>query len=220
MKPLMIRLLTFFGILVCFFASAQTCEHWGDDCNGAIFNGCMLRDIKLCVVDTPFESFTTTKKLMATLPVQEGLGRGEHRERVAAEQRNVIITSAYLFMVSREEDNDYHLILGDKRNYRKGNLFSAEVAGLPLDETHPFYHLLRELREKFEEEIGGPSSCGKPPKPYGKNLTLHPIKITIRGSLLFDSQHQHGGSGYTDGAVSLKTPTGWEIHPVTGFVLL
>lgn len=217
-------LLLLFSVAYSSSLSAQGCDRWGDECNGDIFNGCALRNIKTSYVNDTYEAFANTKKLLKDLSdgtdVQAlGLSTAEDRERIPEENRNVVIGIAYLFMISKEEDNDFHLILGDKRNYKTAKLFSAEISGIPEDENHPFYDDLKDVRDKFKAALEHPESCSVL-KKFSETLTLNPIKLTIKGPLLFDSQHKNGGSGYSKDDIVVKTKTGWEIHPVSDFELL
>jgi hypothetical protein len=200
--------------------TSTSCAKWGSVCGGDIFSGCMMRDIKLSYVTGTYQRYKNPRTLLRSLTRNSNealkqLPRDEHRTRVAEENRNVIIEEGYLYYVSREEDNDYHLILGDKKNYKTSSLFSAEISGLPEDENAPGYHHLADVREKFLNQIGAPPRCSNT-KKYSIDLTANPIKLTIKGSLLFDVQHKEGGSGYGD----VKTKTAWEIHPVKDFDLI
>lgn len=198
--------------------NSSKCEKWGRECDGDIFNGCILREIKLKYVKAAYETFNTTKDLLASLTKGSTMLNGplaQHRSRSSEESRNVIVKEAYLYMISKELDNDYHLILGDKPDYREANLFSAEISGLPESITYEDYEALKRVRDKFKKDFSTPQNCN-PTKKYTTDLTANPIKITIRGSILFDNQHKHGGSGYKD----VKTKTAWEIHPVLDFDLL
>lgn len=198
--------------------ASSKCVKWGNECEGDIFNGCILREIKLDYVDAEYEAFNTTKDLLASLTKGSAMLDGplaQHRSRSSEESRNVIIKEAYMYMISKELDNDYHLILGDKPDYREANLFSAEISGLPESITYEDYKALKRVRDKFKREFSTPQNCN-PTKKYTTDLTANPIKLTIKGSILFDNQHKHGGSGYKD----VKTKTAWEIHPVLDFDLL
>ncbi len=200
--------------------SSTSCAKWGSVCEGDIFSGCMMRDIKLSYVTGTYQRYKNPRTLLRSLTrngneALKDLPRDEHRTRVAEENRNVIIEEAYLYYVSREEDNDYHLILGEKKNYKTSALFSAEISALPEEESAPGYHHLADVREKFLNQIGAPPKCSNT-KKFSIDLTANPIRLTIKGSLLFDVQHKEGGSGYGD----VKTKTAWEIHPVKDFDLI
>ena len=137
------------------------------------------------------------------------IGVGNSTPRTEDEDYNVFVSKAYVFFISEETDQDYHLIIGDlDENGEKINLMTAEISGLPKGEMNtPAYLLLertrRQLYEKFPNFFETNRKTFKPTSNFPE--------IAIRGSLFFDNHHTAGQVG--SGAV--KPNTTWEIHPVT-----
>src|SRR5207247_11361870 len=72
-----------------------------------------------------------------------------HVSRIAEEKRNVTV-NAWLYWVSRQSDDDYHLILGDTSELSSKTVFmNAEISGLPPDKPtgQPFVRLRDDLRK-------------------------------------------------------------------------
>lgn len=157
------------------------------------------------------KQYATVGDVLKTLPsdsYMRRLGVGDSSPRTDDEQINVFIKTAYVFFISKEEDGDIHLIIGDlDKNGEKINLMTAEVSGLPQNKNTQAYFLLERTRRQFYEEF--------PEFFEGNRKTFKPRtqfpEIAIRGSLFFDTHHSVGqiGSG------SAKPETVWEIHPVT-----
>ena len=88
---------------------------------------------------------------------------------------------------------------------------SAEVSGLPKSSA-PSFTELSNARSQFSQVIlQGKNYCSG----FTKKLFKNPIKVTITGSVFYDTHHASGGSG--TGNYKSKTP--WEIHPVTSISL-
>jgi len=126
--------------------------------------------------------------------------------RVIEEERNIKIKEAYIFAITRKDDNDFHIILGSDQDYRKAVFFTIEVSGLP-EPSKEAYATLNTVRTKVKTQFG--NVCGKP-----LLLIDNPVKVSIAGSLFFDIDTKPGNSGVK----KLKTTTAWEIHPVTEIV--
>jgi len=128
--------------------------------------------------------------------------------RVKEEKVNVTIEEAYIYGIYREDDNDFHMIIGNGKTGAAMKLFNAEISGLPGDVTD---NLLAGVRKKITDRFGDIACSSGAFKPVG---TLIPIKIT--GSLFFDVDHPAGKVGFG----VYKPKTAWEIHPVTAIEFL
>jgi hypothetical protein len=127
--------------------------------------------------------------------------------RVAEEDRNVYIKNAYLFSVKEEEDQDFHIIIGDlSATGEPINLMNVEIAGLPEDVNSKDFKILKKVRAQF---------YAKYPMFFDSNrktLTCDPpIPLSLRGSLFFDTQHSAGHIG----SKGFKPLSVWEIHPIS-----
>ena len=127
-------------------------------------------------------------------------------QRVSEETVNVTIDKVYIYGIYKEDDNDFHMIIGNGYTGAKMKLFNAEVSGLPDDNDG-----LLGVRSKIIEQFGDIPCKSGAFKPVG---TL--IPITITGSLFFDVDHKAGVVGFG----IYKPTTAWEIHPVTNIVFL
>jgi hypothetical protein len=156
-----------------------------------------------------FSSIVTLYNSLPADDLMDTFNIGNKTPRVKPEQKNITLKKVYIYLITREEDNDYHMIIGDKPNYQDATVrFNAEISGLPknfpaLEET------LRKVRMKIAENIGK-----IPKKASNNNGTSIPVKIS--GSLFYDAHHRgsFGGQG------NIKSTTVWEIHPVTSIIFL
>ena len=76
---------------------------------------------KLSIVDAAFEAFDDLQDLITSVPDEEAMtaheppiGVASTSNRVVEERRNVRVR-AFLYAASREDDNDFHLIVGEPR---------------------------------------------------------------------------------------------------------
>jgi hypothetical protein len=122
--------------------------------------------------------------------------------RVTQEKRNVIITTAFIYAVSREDDNDFHVIIGDSLPYNVANSITVEISGLP-NPANNATDSIQNTRNVFESFFGEKCSGAY-------TVFSPPIKISVSGSLFFDIDHAAGivGTGI------YKPQSCWEIHPV------
>lgn len=134
--------------------------------------------------------------------------RSAESPRVAEEDHNVTINTAYIYGIYREDDNDFHMIIGNGETGSGMVLFNAEISGLPGDANDK---LLIAVRNKIIGRFGDIACRSGAFKPVD---TLIPIKIT--GSIFFDVDHKAGVVGFG----KYKPKTAWEIHPVTGISFL
>lgn len=124
--------------------------------------------------------------------------------RVKEELFNVSIDTAYIYGIYREDDNDFHMIIGNGKTGAGMHLLNAEVSGLPGDTNDD---LLIAVRNKIITRFGDIACKDGAYKPID---SLIPIRIS--GSLFFDIDHKAGVVGFG----VYKPHTAWEIHPVTG----
>ena len=167
------------------------------------------------------EEFATVAALIATLPSDEvmkdtsGIKR-DTMTRVAAEERNVRVTG-YIYAFKKEDDNDYHVILGDALNTVPPVYLNVEVSGIPVGGAAANRATLTSVRNDFKSafQIGatGPSKYKRPHDEFGQ---LSPVPVQITGSLFWDVDHPAGAVGPDD----FKPKTAWEIHPVSAIVFL
>ena len=177
----------------------------GDD-----FNGHDRGQAKTTWVDAPVEGFNDLGDLLQTLPSDDHMRHYNPRitrtwdsPRVAEERRNVTVT-AYLYASKKEDDNDYHLILGRTETETAGTyMMTAEITGLPDGE--PYRSTLTTPRNDFKAFFNG--------RPPGTSYRVFEDRIHVRvtGTLFYDIDHAPGIVGTGD----YKPETAWEIHPVT-----
>jgi hypothetical protein len=182
---------------------------------GDAFRGNARRAAKLTIADAGIEPFEDLKDLIETLPTEEDMISHQPpittdaaSGRVDEENRNVHVR-AFLYAASREEDNDFHLIVGRAPDHDPMYM-TIELSGLPLDDSEHFSRL-KTAREAYTEFFGG----DLPRASY--DFYVPPIPVEVEGSLFFDMNHS---SGSRPGPASLRPhmPTIWEIHPITNIV--
>ena len=192
------------------FAAAATFAAGGD-----AFAGTDRKAAKLAISKAKTESFSDLKDLIATLiadskmikhkpPIKKDATQGRLKE----EERNVR-ARAFLYAASRENDNDFHLIVG--RDPKSAPMYmTMEVSALP-PKTSQFFTRLKGARDAYKNFFGA-----KLPGP-SYHFYRPPIPVEIEGSLFFDITHATGGH---PGPKDLRPdiPTIWEVHPVTNIV--
>jgi hypothetical protein len=177
--------------------------------SGDIFAGTDRRDPKTSVATGGLKSFSTVAALRSSFPkdnYMKGLGitRAPDSERTLEEQYNVSV-EGYIYAASKESDNDFHLIVGDK-NCAAGDCFiNVEVSGLPQDPADPSYPTLSAVRMKFLAYFNNQ----QPPRRYKQFAP--PIAVALTGSVFFDVDHPAGAVG----PAGFKPSSAWEIHPLT-----
>jgi hypothetical protein len=127
-------------------------------------------------------------------------------DRVAQEKRNVKI-KVFLYAASREDDRDFHLILGRDPNSSPEVYMTMELSGLP-PASKPSFAKLKAARDAFKAFFGG----DLPGLSY--DFYDPPIPVRIEGSLFWDASHAKGSR---PGPKSLKSrmPVVWEVHPIS-----
>jgi hypothetical protein len=184
---------------------------------GDNFKGTARKAAKLSISTAKTEKFTDLKNLIKSLTPDDEMrdhdpkiGTGATSGRVEEEERNVRV-NAFIYAASREDDNDFHLIIGRDPDKTPEMYMTMELSGLPPKTSASFKKLnaARDSYKKFfNENLGG----NLPGLKY--SFYDPPIAVTIEGSLFFDMSHAKGSA---PGPKSLKSrmPTIWEVHPIT-----
>jgi hypothetical protein len=178
---------------------------------GDNFKGTARKAAKLSIANAPTKTFTDLKNLISSLPSHEDMVALKIKttatsDRVAQEKRNVR-GKVFLYAASREDDNDFHLILGRDPDSSPEVYMTMELSGLPPD-NKPSFEKLNAARDAFKAFFGG----DLPGVSY--DFYDPPIPVKIEGSLFWDASHAKGSR---PGPKSLKSrmPVVWEIHPIT-----
>src|SRR5918995_4756268 len=182
---------------------------------GDTFRGNARKAAKLTIADAGVEAFEDIKDLIETLPTEEAMISHQPpittdaaSGRVDEENRNVHVR-AFLYAASREDDNDFHLIVGRAPD-RDPMYMTIELSGLPPEDSEHFPRL-KAARDAYTEFFGGDLP--------GASYAFYdpPIPVEVEGSLFFDMNHS---SGSRPGPAILRPhmPTIWEIHPITNIV--
>lgn len=185
---------------------------------GDAFTGKSRKAAKISISRAKVERFDDLRDLVETLPSVEDMrdreppiARTPESGRVREERRNVRVR-AWIYAASRENDNDFHLILG-RDPARSPMYFTMEVSGLPPSGTRHRARL-RRVRDDYKSFFGA-TEMGLPGTSY--DFYDPPVPVEIAGSLFFDASHATGGR---PGPQDLRDdmPTVWEVHPVTDIV--
>ncbi|MEI6488818.1 MAG: hypothetical protein WCP52_07645 [Bacteroidota bacterium] len=177
-------------------------------CDGDDFDGEARIGAKLTLGTGEVEKEISVNDFLSTFSGSPSLD--DTSPRSAVEQRNIQVTG-WLYTYAREGDEDYHLIIGNSNKKTGLKLMSAEISGLPKSTASSFTKL-SDARTQFTQVIlHGENYCSG----FTKKLLKNPIKVTITGSVFYDTHHASGGSG----TGIYKSTTPWEIHPVTSIKL-
>lgn len=109
-----------------------------------------------------------------------------------------------------EGDRDFHVIVGDDPDTALATYLNVEVSGLPQSNSKN-YQPLREARKQFLELFSDYNFTNR------FKYINPPRKVKIKGSLLFDGQHNHS-CGSCPGPSYAKPGTVWEIHPIYSII--
>ena len=181
------------------------------------FKGTSRKAAKLSIATAQTENFSDLRDLVESLAPEitmtkhkPPIGQGATANRVKEEKRNIRVR-AFIYAASRENDNDYHLIIGRDPEETPEIYMTMELSGLPPSSSSSFKKLkaARDAFKKFyNNNLGGnlPGTSYQFPDP--------PIPVEIEGSLFFDITH---ATGSRPGPKSLKSrmPVIWEVHPIT-----
>jgi hypothetical protein len=180
------------------------------------FTGKARRPAKISIAKAPLRTYTDLKYLVRYLPTDESMikrtpkiSRAATSDRVPEEMRNVRV-KVFIYAASREDDNDYHLILGRDPSKLPELYITMELSGLPPEDS-PAFAKLKAARDAFKAHF----AADLPGKTY--DFYDPPRPVEIEGSMFFDIGH---ASGVHPGPKSLKSrmPTIWEVHPITKMV--
>lgn len=178
---------------------------------GDSFKGTARKAAKLSLASAATKTFTDLKTLINSLPAHEDMAKLKIKttatsDRVAEEKRNIKV-KVFLYAASREDDNDYHLILGRSLASSPEVYMTMELSGLP-PASKPAFAKLKAARDAFKSFFGG----DLPGLSY--DFYDPPIPVQIEGSLFWDASHSKGSR---PGPKSLKSrmPVVWEVHPIS-----
>jgi hypothetical protein len=206
-----------FCLLFGFASSALACNKpiGPDDFCGTYRAGPKTSFYKINGQLADFEAFANVKDLVQTLPKDQAMRtkygwslQAAPKARVTEERLNVEITEGYIVAVKPgEDDRDFHVIVSSSPNRSGATFMNVEVSGLPLNgvDTDEFVRVRGEIQSLL---------------PSGSNqgsgyIMLNPaIKVSIKGSVYFDGDHQAGCQRGCPGPARAKQQTVWEIHPV------
>ena len=96
--------------------------------------------------------------------------------------------SAFLYAASRENDNDFHLIIG--RNPKSSPMYMTSTwkfSGLPPKNAN-FFARIKRARDAYKNSFFGAKLLGP-----SYHFYRPPIPVEIEGSLFFDITHAKGG---------------------------
>lgn len=177
------------------------------------FAGTSRRAAKLSLATGALEPFADVQALVASLVPDQAMihhhppiATGATSARVPEEQRAVQVR-AFVYAASRENDNDYHLIVGRDRALAPSVYVTMELSGLPPVSSAAFPALAAARAAYdtfFARRLPGPTYDFYDP----------PIPVEVEGSLFFDMTHS---TGPAPGPQTLRPhmPTIWEVHPIT-----
>lgn len=178
-----------------------------------VFAGKARKASKLSLVEAPLETFGTVEELWHSLEDddemigrQPPISRGPTSRRVAEEKRLVKV-DALLCAASREDDNDFHLIICDdpKASADSRYCLNVEISGLP---SAGIYRApLKKARDEFSSLLQGNL-------PGDRYQFYDPIPVTVVGALFYDIDHRPGQVG----PAALRPDTSWEVHPIKSIV--
>ena len=173
------------------------------NCTDSVFVGQDRKAAKTSFATTPTVDFTSIAALFNSLPKDAVMQTKvtKNSSRVPVENKNVRLkNNIYLLAFKKESDNDYHVIIGDNKDFKKATLLNAEISGLPA----PLVKQFQMVRNAFEKQFVQVCS-----NSYAI-FTANPISIQIEGSVFYDIDHKPGQIG----PAGLQPKTSWEIHPI------
>jgi len=188
---------------------------------GDNFQGTARKASKLSISNAAPENFKDVLALIKTLPAHEKMVNHKPKittaatsKRVKEEERNIRI-NAFIYAASREDDNDFHLIVGRSPTATQETYMTMELSGLPEEKDHnPALGQLKAARAAFKKFF---KDIGKNPPGLTYDFYHPPIPVEIHGSLFFDMSHAKGSR---PGPPSLKSrmPVVWEVHPISKMI--
>jgi len=178
---------------------------------GDAFAGTDRKKAKLSISNAKVEKFGDLSALLTSLPSDAKMAAHKPKiatnaasGRVQEEERNVSV-DVWLYAASRENDNDYHIIIGRDPDDTDRRYMNAEISGLPPANSS--------ARAKLESVRTSFAAIVQQQTPgLGYDFYDPPVAITVQGSLFFDMTHAKGSK---PGPASVKPKTIWEFHPIT-----
>lgn len=183
---------------------------------GDNFKGTSRKAAKLSIADAPTKSFADLRTVINSLVPDADMAKRTPKisttatsNRVTEEKRNIRV-KAWLYAASREDDNDYHLILGRDPKKSPEVYMTMELSGLPGANAASF-DKLKAARDAYKAFF----ATDMPGLTY--DFYDPPIPVRVEGSLFWDASH---AKGTRPGPKSLKSrmPVVWEVHPITKIV--
>ena len=183
---------------------------------GDKFSGTQRKAAKLSIAAAPTKTYADVRSLVNSLVPDADMAnrtpkisKAATSNRVAEEKRNVRV-KAWLYAASRENDNDYHLILGRDPKKSPEVYMTMELSGLPPANAASF-DKLKAARDAYKAFF----AADLPGLTY--DFYDPPIPVRVEGSLFWDASH---ATGTRPGPKSLKSrmPVVWEVHPITKIV--
>lgn len=178
---------------------------------GDNFTGTARKAAKLSISAAPTRAYKDVRSLINTLPshqemVKLHISTGATSGRVPQEERNVRV-KCFLYAASRENDNDFHLILGRDPAAQPERYMTMELSGLP-PASAPSFARLKAARDAYKAFFAG----NMPGTSY--DFYDPPVPVEVEGSLFWDASH---ATGTRPGPQSLKSrmPTVFEVHPIS-----
>jgi hypothetical protein len=136
--------------------------------------------------------------------------KGPDSDRVKQEQFNVTVP-AFIYAFRKEDDNDYHVIIGDAPGTPNPRYMNSEVSGIPVEGTEANRAKLWDVRKAFK---GAFQLGDEGPKTYFRPQPPVPVRIT--GSIFWDVDHEKQVVGPSD----FKPKDAWEVHPISAIEFL
>ena len=185
------------------------------------FGGKDRKAAKISISNAKTEKFKDVKALIKSLAAEDVMKNHKPKittaqtsKRVKEEDRNIRV-NAFLYAAKREEDNDFHLILGLDPKTLPDMYITMELSGLPPANS-PAFQQLKAARDAFKQFFDDHAG-GQLPGRGGYDFPRPPVSVEIEGSLFFDVTHS---TGPRPGPKSLKSrmPVIWEVHPISKIV--
>jgi hypothetical protein len=180
---------------------------------GDAFKGKARRAAKLSIAAARMETFNDLQDLLGTLQSHTDMkklkiSKDKSSGRVQQEERNVRIR-AFIYAASREEDNDFHLIVGRDPSLQPVYM-TMELSGLPAASSQ-HHAKLKATRNAYKDFFGNRI------QDTTYDFYDPPIPIEVEGSLFWDASH---ATGSRPGPDSLRPdmPVVWEVHPISKIV--
>lgn len=187
---------------------------------GDSFKGTSRKAAKLSIAKAKIEKFADLQDLIDSLAPHEDMvdhdppiGKDAKSDRVQEEKRNISV-KAFIYAASREDDNDFHLIIGRDPELTPEVYMTMELSGLP-PASQDSHKKLKAARDAFKKFWNDNFDGALPGMTY--DFPDPPVPVRIDGSLFFDITH---AKGTRPGPKSLKSrmPVIWEVHPISKMV--